>query len=117
MPSQWLQTEDRAGLTLVRFHGSEIHFDTWNTPLIFDELNQLLEEAGRCRLALDLSNVVYLFSDPLGKLLALHKRLNLVGGRLILFNLKPEVEDVFRITLLDSLFDIRPDEQSLGVHA
>lgn len=115
MPSQWLQTEDRGGLTLVRFRGSQLHFDTGNTPLIFDELSRLVEEAGRCRLALDFANIAYIFSDPLGKLISLHKRLNSVGGRLILFNLDPEVLDVFRVTLLDSLFDVRPDEQSLGV--
>jgi anti-sigma B factor antagonist len=58
------------------------------------------------RVILDLSEVNFLDSSGLGALVAVMK---LIGAeRLELAGLKPNVERVFRLTRMDSIFTIRP---------
>ena len=45
-------------------------------------------------------------------LIALHKKLQAVGGRLILCNIDPEIYEVFEITRLDKFFNIQKEEQA-----
>ena len=47
-----------------------------------------------------------------GKLIALHKKLQAVGGRLILCNIDAEIFEVFEITRLDKFFNIQKEEQT-----
>jgi anti-sigma B factor antagonist len=56
---------------------------------------------------MDLGNVTYLNSSALGLLLRLHKRLRDRGGRLVVSNLAPQVYEVFEVTRLNTLLDIR----------
>lgn len=57
---------------------------------------------------LDLANVEYVTSTVLGHLVGLHKRLQPVGGRLTLVNVRPAVQEILRVTLLDQVLDARP---------
>jgi anti-anti-sigma factor len=52
--------------------------------------------------------VTYLNSSALGLLLQLHKRLRARGGRLVVSNLAPQMYEVFEVTRLHTLLDIRP---------
>jgi anti-anti-sigma factor len=77
-----------------------------------DRVGQLLLEVAAKgkdqHVALDMSNIQYLTSTVLGHLIVLHKRLMMGGGRLSIENVCPAVRDVFRVTLLDQVLDIRP---------
>ena|SRR5438105_4389134 len=68
--------------------------------LAVDQPNQQVE--------LDLANIEYLTSTVLGHLLGLHKRLAAAGGHLCLKNAGPAVLEVFKVTQLDQVLDIRP---------
>jgi anti-anti-sigma factor len=76
-----------------------------------DRIGQLLSglsaEKADCQISLDLDNIEYLTSTVLGHLLVLHKRLAMGGGHLSLENVKPAVREVFRVTQLDQVLDIR----------
>ena len=54
--------------------------------------------------------VDYLCSQALGKMITLDKKVRSHGGVLKLSNIRPEIYEVFAITKLDRLFDIKDDE-------
>jgi anti-sigma B factor antagonist len=94
-------------VTRVSFRGQNVILDEGNTKLLEDELSRLVVDQGRSRLVVDLGNVSYLTSSTLAAFLALHKRLWAMGGRLVLANPQAYVEEVFLITSLDRILDIR----------
>ena len=75
-----------------------------------EELFSLVEDEGRKQLLLNFSNVEFLSSAALNKLIILDKKVKSHGGKLKLSNLKPEIYEVFVITRLNQLFDIKDDE-------
>jgi anti-sigma B factor antagonist len=62
--------------------------------------------------------VEFLSSETLGELIKLEKKVKQHSGKLILSNIKPEIYEVFAITRLNKLFDIKDDEaQALAAFA
>lgn len=59
-------------------------------------------------LHLDCARIDYLGSISLGLLVALHRRVALTKGHLVLLNVPPDLVGVFRLTRLDSILDVRP---------
>jgi anti-sigma B factor antagonist len=100
-----LRTERVDGATRVRF--TETNLDDGNIEAIGDELFDLVDGHGHRELHLDFGNVESLTSLGLGKLIALHKKLRAVGGRLSLRNVRPAVYEVFDVTRLTRLFDVQ----------
>jgi len=82
--------------------------------LIIQELGQelfaLVEVDKRSKLVLNFYNVEFLSSAALGKLITLDKKMKPLGGKIRLSNIRPEIFEVFRITKLNKLFDIKDDE-------
>ncbi len=96
-------------VTVVRFRDHKIVEDV-NIQQLGQELFQLVEAESRDRLLLNFSSVDFLSSAALGKLITLDKKTKAHGGILKLSNIRPEIYEVFAITKLDRLFDIRDDE-------
>ncbi len=84
--------------------------DSERIAVMGKELMSLTESENGHRVLLNLGNVRFLSSAAINKLIVLEKRLGAAGGYLKLSNLSPEVEEVFNITQLDSVFDICDDE-------
>jgi anti-sigma B factor antagonist len=59
---------------------------------------------------LNVSNVEFLSSAALGKLITLDRKVKAAKGRLKMSNIRPEIFEVFQITKLNKVFDIRTDE-------
>jgi anti-sigma B factor antagonist len=74
------------------------------------ELFQLVEEQKRSKILLNFTSVDFLSSAALGKLITLDKKVKAHGGMLKLSNIQPDIYEVFAITKLNKLFDIRDDE-------
>ena len=70
------------------------------------EVGHLFGSHAPQHLLLDFRNVTYISGHGLGTLVALHRQMRDAGVRLMLFNLMPEVYEVFAITGLDQLFQI-----------
>jgi anti-sigma B factor antagonist len=51
-----------------------------------------------------------LSSAALGKLITLDRKVKAAKGRLKMSNIRPEIFEVFQITKLNKVFDIRTDE-------
>jgi anti-sigma B factor antagonist len=95
-------------VTVVHFARPRLCLDGLVVEEIRDHLDELAEELGTALLLLDFGNVDYVSSPALGMLVGLHRRLCASGRRLTLYDLRPQVLEVFRVTCLDRLFALRP---------
>jgi anti-sigma B factor antagonist len=96
-------------VTVVHFRDQKIIEDL-GIQEMGQELFQLVEGENRKKLVLNFSSVDFLSSAALGKLITLDKKTKARGGSLKLCNIRPEIYEVFAITRLNRLFDIRDDE-------
>lgn len=62
------------------------------------------------RLVIDLSEVELLTSAGIGALILIDRECRLKGGKMALFGLTDELLGLLRMTKLDRVFAIRPDE-------
>jgi anti-sigma B factor antagonist len=106
-----LEVEHIGDVTVVNFLDRKI-LDEQNIQRIGDQLFGLVDTEGARKVLLNFSNVEYLSSAALGKLITLNKKLGAVGGRLILCNIDPQIYEVFEITKLDKFFKIHKEEQA-----
>jgi anti-sigma B factor antagonist len=75
---------------------------------LLDKLSATSEE----RVILNFSNVKFMSSAMLGKLVQVHKKSAEYKVKLKLCSIDPEIRQVFKITRLDKMFDIEADEAS-----
>ena len=69
-----------------------------------------MEQDNRRSIVLNFTNVEFLSSAALGKLITLDRKVKAHQGRLKLSNIRPEILEVFQITKLNKVFDIRGEE-------
>ena len=101
---------DQVGeVTVVRFRDNKIVEDI-SIQELGVEMFQLVEVENHDKLLLNFSGVDFLSSTALGKLITLDKKVKAQGGVLKLSNIRPEIYEVFTITRLNRLFDIKDDE-------
>lgn len=74
------------------------------------ELFDLAAQEDCTNLLLNFTGVGFLSSSVLGKLITLNKRMKAKGGQLKLCEMKPEILELFTLTNLTKIFDIRDDE-------
>ena len=96
-------------VTVVTFIDSKI-IDEAEIQELGQELYDLVERDGRKKIVLNFSNVEFLSSAALGKLIGFDKRVKQHSAELILSNIRPEIYEVFAITKLTKLFEIKDDE-------
>ena len=101
--------EDINGVSIVNFVDKKI-LDEANIQQLGEELFSLVD--GPRKVLLNFSNVEYLSSAALGKLITMHKMVKEASGRLRLCRIHPQIYEVFKITKLNKLFDIHKDEQA-----
>lgn len=104
-----VEISDVGDVTVVRFVDRKI-LEEANIQELGLELFQLVESEGRKHLLLNFGTVDFLSSAALGKLITLDKKVKAHGGKLKLCNIRPEIYEVFQITKLNKLFDIKEDE-------
>jgi anti-anti-sigma factor len=102
---KYLQVDHLPGLTVVNFTDRTI-VDEPTAHVIGERLARLAEEAGRDQLLLNLGNVEHMSSVGLSNLISCQKKLQAAGGRLVLCNLNPTLDEVLRTTRLSQMFDI-----------
>jgi anti-sigma B factor antagonist len=106
MPLQpCLRTENAEDFVVVKLSTSDL--SEANVQTSAEELFGLVDGQPRPRLGLDLGDVHYLTSTALGKFVALHKRLRAAGGQLVLANPTDLVREIFEVSRLDQILDIR----------
>jgi anti-sigma B factor antagonist len=106
-----LEVEDMGDIAVVNFIDKKI-LDEQNIQMIGDDLFRLVDELGRRKILLNFSNVEFLSSAALGKLITLNRKVQAVKGKLVLCGLTNDILEVFAITKLDKLFTIHREEQA-----
>ncbi len=104
-----LDVNEVGDVTVVRFRDQKIVEDI-NIQEVGQEMFRLVESDNCKKLLLNFSSVDFLSSASLGKLITLDKKMKAAGGMLKLSNIRPEIYEVFVITRLNRLFDIKDDE-------
>ena len=104
-----LEVTEVGDVTVVRFRDQKI-LDDLNIQELGRELSRLVEVENREKLLLNFSAVEFLSSAALGKLITLDKKVKATEGTLKLCHIQPEIYEVFAITRLNRLFDIKENE-------
>lgn len=104
-----IKVNQSGGVTVVTFTDSKI-IDSDEIQELGQELYDLVERDNHRKFILNFSNVEFLSSAALGKLINFEKKVQAVAGALILTNIRPEIYEVFAITRLTKLFTIKDDE-------
>lgn len=104
-----IEVNEIGDVTVIRFRDRKLIEDI-RIQELGQELFGLVDAEGRDKLLLNFSQVEFLSSSALGKLITLDKKMKTNGGAMKLSNIRPEIFEVFTITKLDRLFDIRDDE-------
>lgn len=105
-----LDIEEVGDVTVARFIDKKI-LDETNIQIIGNQLFGLIDEDRREKIVLDFSNVEYLSSAALGKLITLDKKVKAARGKLRLCSIRPDIYEVFAITKLNKLFDIHENQE------
>lgn len=74
----------------------EGRLDTATTPHVNEALKDVPDNCALC--ILDFANVDYISSAGLRLLLLLHKRMESAGGKMVLCNVQPGVQDILHMT-------------------
>ena len=105
-----LDIEEVGDVTVAKFIDKKI-LDETNIQIIGNQLFGLVDEDGRAKIVLDFSNVEYLSSAALGKLITLDKKVKAARGKLRLCSIRPDIYEVFAITKLNKLFEIHENQE------
>lgn len=106
MSDSRLKLSDNEGITLVEFIDRNI-LDEANIQAIGEEIGSIIERSAQPRLLISFANVDHLSSAALGTLITVNTKIRNKGGKLCLANIDPQIYEVFVITRLNQLFDIR----------
>jgi anti-sigma B factor antagonist len=96
-------------VAIVRFVDRRI-VDDQNIQELGEELNRLVEQEGRRLLLLNFEGVDFMSSAALNVLIKLQQKAKAHGGSVRICSLRPEIREVFSMTRLDRMFDIRTTE-------
>lgn len=100
---------DKDGISVVRFVSEKI-VDELEIQELGDELTSLIQKDKRVALLLNFDGVRFLSSAALGKLIKLDQLVKQHESKLKFSNIRSDVYEVFKITKLDTVFDIRETE-------
>lgn len=101
-----IDVQEMGDVTVVRFRNGKIIEDR-TVQGVGEELFDLVDRQQRRKLLIDYVGVVFQCAALLGKMITLEKKVKAIGGALKLCNIRPEVYEVFQITKLNRLFDIK----------
>jgi anti-sigma B factor antagonist len=96
-------------VTVVKFLDKKI-LDEAGIQELGSELFGLVEQDNRKSILLNFADVEFLSSAALGKLITLDRKVKAHKGRLKMSNIRPEILEVFQVTKLNKVFDIRTEE-------
>ena len=105
-----VEVDEVGDVSVARFVDKKI-LDETNIQIIGNQLVALVDEDARKKIVVDFSNVEYLSSAALSKLLILEKKAKAAGSTLRFCGLRPDIYQIFTLTKLNKLFDIYDSEE------
>ena len=86
--------------------------DEPNIQALGSELVNLIDDAEENKLLLNFSNVKFMASAMIGKIILLHKKCKQLKIDMRLCDVADDISEVFRLMKLDKILDIQPDEKT-----
>jgi anti-anti-sigma factor len=108
-PVAMISTESKDGILTIYFLTPRLLEHPHLEELAKEVLAQL-EKTSEDRVILDFQKVQFMSSAMLGRLVMIHNKCKEYKVQLKVSSIDPEIRKVFKITKLDKLFDIEPDE-------
>ena len=109
MSTDALYTTKRVnGILVVIFRQSQM-LNAVTIEQVSAGLKELIDAADEEKFVVDFSQVSHLSSSALGMLISLQRRVMQKKRQLKLSGIRPEIMEIFRITKLDTVFDIYKD--------
>ena len=105
MSDSRLRITENNTITQVEFIDRNI-LDEVNIQAISEEITGLISLADTPRILINFTNVDHLSSAALGALITINKKIKDKSGELRLANIDPQIYEIFKITQLNSLFNI-----------
>ena len=110
-PSGHLIVQSYDGIVLVQITKDRL-LDPPVIAAISSELTALLDRHAKPSVVLDMSQVAYISSAMVGKLIAFYKGVVGAKGRLAIGGVKSDLMPLFKITQIDRLIRFYPDAQA-----
>ena len=107
---QQIEVSQNGEVTVVQFKSNK-YLATDDIQQLGDELFQVVDD-GSTQVVLDMSAIDFLSSAALNRLIMLNKKFKDVGGALRLSGLTSEIDKIFTISRLNTLFKIHADVPS-----
>jgi anti-sigma B factor antagonist len=107
MATQRIDVTKSGDVSVVKFHDRKI-LDEAAIQELGSELFALVEVDNRKTILLDFEGVEFLSSAALGKLITFDRKVKTSKGRLKMCGIAPGILEVFQVTKLNKVFDIRP---------
>lgn len=104
-----ISVSDNNGVSVVRFIDKKI-VDSGSIEQLGEELNSLVTVEKLNKILLNFDSVEFMSSAALNKLISLNSKVKAAAGRLKLCCLRADIKEVFTITRLDRVFDLRKTE-------
>jgi anti-sigma B factor antagonist len=108
MATQRIDVSRTGDVSVVRFRDRKI-LDEAAIQQLGVELFALVEVDNRKTIVLDFEGVEFLSSAALGKLITFDRKVKTSQGRLKMCGITPSILEVFQVTKLNKVFDIRAD--------
>ena len=105
LPTTYTTLEERGSVLIVGFKMKMLN-DEENIEQLGQELFTLVEQYNWLKVAVDMSNVEYLTSSVIGKIITLHRKLHRHHGEMVLFGLTEGVATILRTSKLLSYFTV-----------
>ncbi len=96
---------------VLSFINSE-SLNSFDARITRDEARRLLEEEKPSKLLIDLEQVHYSSSAGQGLLVWINRKVEKIGGRVILFNVSPVIVDLINVMNLNRVLTVMPDRRS-----
>ena len=107
-----VETKEIDGILLVGFGVGKL-LDEQVIQEVGRRLIETIEEVGdEKQIVLSFRGVSFMSSAMLGRLVMFHKKCKAADVDLKLASIAPEIAEVFKITKMNKLFDIRKDEEA-----
>ncbi|MEO0531918.1 MAG: STAS domain-containing protein [Planctomycetota bacterium] len=106
-----ITTATRDGILFIQIDDARL-LDEARIQKVEKELDEAIDASTESRVLLDFSKVQFMSSSMLGKLVKTHKKVKGYKAKMKLACVSPEIQEVFKITRLDKLFDIEKDVET-----
>lgn len=102
-----LTTDMKSGIFIVRIEGE---LDLSSVSVFRQVVDNVLDSRRSKYLLMNLEDLTFIDSSGLGVILGRYKKVNLLGGKILVTNVKPQITRIFELSGLHKILAVYPTE-------